>query len=107
VGRREAWSTATATPAARLRDEALDLERPLGIPVGRDVPGPSNTRDRPALADTTSAAAGCARKTVGLPDSTKFKRDSLMTARSAQSLDLIITNDGLTRQPSGTSARPG
>ena len=53
------------------------------------------TTSRAALADTMNAAADCARKTVGLLDSTKFKRDSLMTARSAQSLDLIITDDGL------------
>jgi DeoR/GlpR family transcriptional regulator of sugar metabolism len=32
---------------------------------------------------------------VGLLDSSKFKRSSLLTVRSAQSLDLIITDDGL------------
>ena len=32
---------------------------------------------------------------VGLLDSTKFERASLLTIRSAQSLDLIITDDGL------------
>jgi DeoR/GlpR family transcriptional regulator of sugar metabolism len=53
------------------------------------------TTSRAALADTLNAAADCARKTVGLLDSAKFKRDSLMTARSAQSLDLIITDDGI------------
>ena len=53
------------------------------------------TTSRAAIADTLNAAAECARKTVGLLDSTKFKRDSLLTARSAQSLDLIITDDGL------------
>jgi DeoR family fructose operon transcriptional repressor len=53
------------------------------------------TTSRAALADTLNAAADCARKTVGLLDSTKFKRDSLMTVRSAQSLDVIITDDGL------------
>lgn len=45
-------------------------------------PRPSNTRDRPALADTMNAAADCARKTVVLLDSTKFKADSLMTAQA-------------------------
>jgi DeoR family fructose operon transcriptional repressor len=53
------------------------------------------TTSRAALADTLNAAAECAQKTIGLLDSTKFNRDSLMTARSAQSLDLIITDDGL------------
>ena len=32
---------------------------------------------------------------MGLLDSTKFKRSSLLTVRSAQSLDVIITDDGL------------
>ena len=53
------------------------------------------TTSRAALADVLNAAAECAAKTVGLLDSTKFERDSLMTARSAQSLDVIITDDGL------------
>ena len=35
------------------------------------------------------------RRKVGLLDSTKFKRSSLLTIRAAQSLDLIITDDGL------------
>jgi DeoR family fructose operon transcriptional repressor len=53
------------------------------------------TTSRAALADVLNAAADCAQKTVGLLDSTKFNRASLLTARSAQSLDLIITDDGL------------
>jgi DeoR/GlpR family transcriptional regulator of sugar metabolism len=53
------------------------------------------TTSRAALADTLNAAADSAGKTIGLLDSTKFKRDSLLTVRSAQSLDLIITDDGL------------
>jgi DeoR/GlpR family transcriptional regulator of sugar metabolism len=53
------------------------------------------TTSRAALADTLNAAADCAHKTIGLLDSTKFKRDSLMTVRSAQSLNTIITDDGL------------
>jgi DeoR/GlpR family transcriptional regulator of sugar metabolism len=53
------------------------------------------TTSRAALADTLNAAADCAGKTIGLLDSTKFKRDSLLTVRSAQSLDMIITDDGL------------
>ena len=53
------------------------------------------TTSRAALADTLNAAADCAQKTVGLLDSTKFNRASLMSVRSAQSLNTIITDDGL------------
>ena len=53
------------------------------------------TTSRAALADTLNAAADCAHKTVALLDSTKFKRASLMSVRSAQSLTTIITDDGL------------
>ncbi len=53
------------------------------------------TTSRSGLADTLNAAAGAAARTVGLLDSSKFKRASLLTVRSAQSLDLIITDDGL------------
>jgi DeoR/GlpR family transcriptional regulator of sugar metabolism len=53
------------------------------------------TTSRSALADTLNAAAQAAAKTVGLFDSTKFSRSSLLTVRTAESLDLIITDDGL------------
>jgi DeoR/GlpR family transcriptional regulator of sugar metabolism len=53
------------------------------------------TTSRSALADTLNAAAQAAVKTVGLFDSTKFSRSSLLTVRSADSLDLVITDDGL------------
>jgi len=53
------------------------------------------TTSRAALADTLNAAADCAQKTIGLLDSTKFKRTSLMSVRSAQSLTTIITDDGI------------
>jgi DeoR family fructose operon transcriptional repressor len=53
------------------------------------------TTSRAALADTLNAAADCAQETVALLDSTKFKRNSLMTVRSAQSVNTIITDDGL------------
>ena len=65
------------------------------------------TTSRAALADTLNAAAECARKTIGLLDSTKFKRDSLMTARSARSLDLIITDDGLDPATAGEFREAG
>jgi DeoR/GlpR family transcriptional regulator of sugar metabolism len=53
------------------------------------------TTSRSALADTLNAAAQAATKLVGLIDSTKFNRSSLLTVRSAQSMDVIITDDGL------------
>jgi DeoR family fructose operon transcriptional repressor len=53
------------------------------------------TTSRSALADTLNAAADAASTKIGLLDSTKFTRSSLLTVRSAQSLDLIITDDGL------------
>src|SRR4051794_3776845 len=53
------------------------------------------TTSRSALADTLNAACGAAARSVGLFDSSKFKRSSLLTIRPAASLDLIITDDGL------------
>jgi DeoR/GlpR family transcriptional regulator of sugar metabolism len=53
------------------------------------------TTSRSALADTLNAACSAAAKTVGLFDSSKFRRSSLLSIRSADSLDLIITDDGL------------
>ena len=53
------------------------------------------TTSRSALADTLNAAANAAMTKVGLLDSSKFNRSSLLTVRSAQSLDLIITDDGI------------
>ena len=53
------------------------------------------TTSRSALADTLNAACEAAAKTVGLFDSSKFKRSSLLTIRSADALDLVITDDAL------------
>jgi DeoR family fructose operon transcriptional repressor len=53
------------------------------------------TTSRSGLADTLNTAADAARRVIGLMDSTKFERSSLMTIRSATALDLIITDDGL------------
>jgi DeoR/GlpR family transcriptional regulator of sugar metabolism len=53
------------------------------------------TTSRSALADTLNAACDAAAHTVGLFDSTKFGRASLLSVRPATSLDLIITDDGL------------
>jgi DeoR/GlpR family transcriptional regulator of sugar metabolism len=65
------------------------------------------TTSRAALADTLNAAADSAQKKVGLLDSTKFKRASLLTVRSAQSLDLIITDDGLDAATVGKFRKAG
>ena len=53
------------------------------------------TTSRSALADTLNAACEAAARTVGLFDSSKFTRSSLLTIRPAASLDLVITDDGL------------
>jgi len=53
------------------------------------------TTSRSGLADTLNAAADSAKQVVGLMDSAKFERSSLMTIRPAEALDLIITDDGL------------
>jgi DeoR/GlpR family transcriptional regulator of sugar metabolism len=44
------------------------------------------------LVDTLNAAADSAQRVVGLLDSTKFERSSLLSIRSATALDLIITD---------------
>ena len=54
--------------------------------------GDGLTTSRSGLADTLNAAADSAERVVGLMDSTKFERASLMTIRSATELDLIITD---------------
>jgi len=53
------------------------------------------TTSRSGLADTLNTAADSAERVVGLMDSTKFERSSLMTIRSVTALDLIITDDRL------------
>jgi DeoR family fructose operon transcriptional repressor len=53
------------------------------------------TTSRSGLADTLNAAADSAKRVVGLLDSTKFERSSLLTIRSATALDLIVTDDRL------------
>jgi DeoR/GlpR family transcriptional regulator of sugar metabolism len=55
------------------------------------------TTSRSGLADALNAAADSAERVIGLMDSTKFERCSLMTIRSAAALDLIITDDRLDR----------
>jgi DeoR family fructose operon transcriptional repressor len=53
------------------------------------------TTSRSALADTLNAACAAAARSVGLFDSSKFSRSSLLSIRPASSLDLVITDDGL------------
>jgi DeoR/GlpR family transcriptional regulator of sugar metabolism len=53
------------------------------------------TTSRRPLADVVNAARAAAGSTVGLIDSSKFGRASLVTIAPAQELDLIVTDDGL------------
>jgi DeoR/GlpR family transcriptional regulator of sugar metabolism len=53
------------------------------------------TTSRRPLADVVNAARAAASRTVGLIDSTKFGRASLVTIAPARDVDLIVTDDGL------------
>ena len=53
------------------------------------------TTSRKAIADALNAAVAVAAETVALIDSSKFRRASLLTVAPAESLDLVITDDGL------------
>jgi DeoR/GlpR family transcriptional regulator of sugar metabolism len=53
------------------------------------------TTTRSPLADVVRAARASADQTVGLLDSTKFGRASIISIAPAQDLDLLITDDGL------------
>jgi DeoR/GlpR family transcriptional regulator of sugar metabolism len=53
------------------------------------------TTSRSGLADTLNTAADSAERVIGLMDSTKFERSSLLTIRSAAALDMIITDNRL------------
>ena len=68
----------------------LAFVSPAGITLDHGL-----TTARSGLADTLNAAADSAKRVIGLMDSTKFERASLMTIRSATDLDLIITDDRL------------
>jgi DeoR family fructose operon transcriptional repressor len=59
------------------------------------TPDSGLTTSRRPLADVVNAARAAAGQTVGLIDSTKFGRASLVSIAPAQELDLIITDDGL------------
>jgi DeoR/GlpR family transcriptional regulator of sugar metabolism len=53
------------------------------------------TTSRRPLADVVNAARAAAGRTVGLIDSTKFGRASLVTIARAQELDVIVSDGGL------------
>jgi DeoR/GlpR family transcriptional regulator of sugar metabolism len=53
------------------------------------------TTTRRALADTLNAARAVSARTVGLIDSSKFGRSSLLTIAQAQELDAIVVDGGL------------
>jgi DeoR/GlpR family transcriptional regulator of sugar metabolism len=53
------------------------------------------TTSRRALADVINVARANAERTIGLIDSTKFGRSSLLTIAQAQDLDAIVTDAGL------------
>jgi DeoR/GlpR family transcriptional regulator of sugar metabolism len=53
------------------------------------------TTSRRALADVINVACANAARTIGLIDSNKFGRASLLTIARAQDLDAIVTDEGL------------
>ncbi|MDA0180155.1 DeoR/GlpR family DNA-binding transcription regulator [Solirubrobacter phytolaccae] len=53
------------------------------------------TTSRRALADVINVASANAARTVGLIDSNKFGRASLLTIARAEDLDAIVTDEGL------------
>jgi DeoR family fructose operon transcriptional repressor len=53
------------------------------------------TTSRRALADVINVARANAERTIGLIDSTKFGRSSLLTIAQAQDLDAVVTDAGL------------
>jgi DeoR family fructose operon transcriptional repressor len=56
------------------------------------------TTSRGTIADVLSAARATAARTIGLVDSTKFGRASLVSISAASDLDLMITDDGLSER---------
>jgi DeoR family fructose operon transcriptional repressor len=53
------------------------------------------TTSRRALADVINVARANAERTVGLIDSNKFGRASLMTIARAEDLDAVVSDEGL------------
>ena len=53
------------------------------------------TTTRRSLADTLRAASAVSARTIGLIDSSKFGRSSLLSIARAQELDALVVDDGL------------
>ena len=53
------------------------------------------TTSRRALADVINVASANAARTIGLIDSNKFGRSSLLTIARAEDLDAVVTDEGL------------
>jgi DeoR family fructose operon transcriptional repressor len=73
---------------------ALNVDVAFFSVAGVTLDGGLSTSRR-ALADVLGAARRVASQSVGLIDSTKFGRSSLITIARAQDLDALITDDGL------------
>jgi len=56
------------------------------------------TTSRRPLADTLNAARAVSTRTIGLIDSSKFGRSSLLGIVAAEELDAIVVDDGLPEQ---------
>lgn len=56
------------------------------------------TTSRRPLADTLNAARAVSTRTIGLIDSSKFGRSSLLGIVAAEELDAIVVDDGLSEQ---------
>ena len=65
------------------------------------------TTSRRALADTLNAARAVSVRTVGLIDSSKFGRSSLLSIVAGQDLDAVVVDDGLPEETTDRYARAG
>jgi DeoR/GlpR family transcriptional regulator of sugar metabolism len=65
------------------------------------------TTTRRALADTLNAARGVSAQTIGLIDSSKFGRSSLLSIARAEELDTIVVDDALPDETRDEYAKAG
>lgn len=65
------------------------------------------TTTRRALADTLNAARTVSARTIGLIDSSKFGRSSLLSIMAARDLDAVVVDDGLPQETCDRYARSG
>ncbi len=56
------------------------------------------TTTRRTLADTLNAAGAVSARTIGLIDSSKFGRSSLLTIARAEDLDALVVDDGMPQE---------